>query len=164
MHPLCTPTYTIHTHENDTQNKRDLSTTRKPNQNAQNRKATSQHSIFNTTAWGSHPHASPEGPGTTFSDKYQGWPTAEPLGAAMRLTALRQPKDISEPKNFKQTSQKPDRSNDVYPQLLKKCNLVSPEAGKCDNVGKHATPHGGAVQEPRNYACPHHLLELTTPT
>ncbi len=48
-----------------------------------------------TTAWGSHPHASLEGLGTTPSGKCLGGSTPGPLGAAMRPKALRQPPNES---------------------------------------------------------------------
>ena len=47
--------------------------------------------FFYTKAWGSHPYASPERHGTTPSRKCQRWSTVGPLGAAMLLTASRQP-------------------------------------------------------------------------
>ena len=55
-----------------------------------NNKTNLHHSAFlNTKPWDSHPYASPEGLGTTPSEEYQRWPKTGPLGAAMRLTALR---------------------------------------------------------------------------
>jgi hypothetical protein len=55
------------------------------------KKTNLHHRVFlNTQMWDSHPIASPEGLGTTPSEKCQQWSDARPLGAAMRLTALRQ--------------------------------------------------------------------------
>ena len=60
-------------------------------------KAILHHDVFfNTKPWDSRPYASPEGHETTPSEKCQRWSNTWPLGAAMRLTALRQSlKDIS---------------------------------------------------------------------
>ena len=74
--------------------------------------------FLNTTAWDSHPHASPEGPGTTPSKKCQRWSSAGSLGAAMRLTALRQsPQDISGPMNSMQMKRKPNLNDPHSPHL-----------------------------------------------
>ncbi len=56
--------------------------------------------FFYIIAWRSHPYASPEGLGTTPSKKCQRWSRVGPLGAAMRLTALRQSNDIFRRENF----------------------------------------------------------------
>ena len=79
--------------------------------------------FLNTTAWDSHPHASPEGLGTTPSAGSQRRSAARSLGAAMRLTALRHPKESPKlltrnPKNSrpKITPKLPDRSNKTAPQ------------------------------------------------
>ena len=54
--------------------------------------------FLNTITWGTLPYASPEGHGTTPFEECQRWSTIGPLGAAMRLTVLRQsPKDVSRP-------------------------------------------------------------------
>ena len=55
-------------------------------------KINSYHYVFlNTKPSDLHPYASPEGLGTTPFEGYQRWPKTRPRGAAMRLTALRQP-------------------------------------------------------------------------
>ena len=83
--------------------------------------------FLNTKPWDSTPYASPEGHGATPFEKCQQWPNTRPLGAAMRLTALRQsPITISRPKNSRQLKLKPDPPNDLYPQLHCECKHVSP--------------------------------------
>jgi len=74
--------------------------------------------FLNTNKRDSYPYASPERPGTAPSRKCQRRSTLGPLGAAMRLTALRQPPEyISIPKQPRQPKPKPDLLNDIYPQL-----------------------------------------------
>jgi len=100
--------------------------------------------FFNTTAWGSHPYASPEGPRTTPSKKRQRWATVGPLGAAMRLTALRQPpKDVSGPKNPRHMKRK-SIPTDLHTSPLCYCKHTSPESKKCRRAGQHAASQGGA--------------------
>ena len=87
--------------------------------------------FFNTKAWGSNPNASSEGLGTTPSKKCQRWSTVGPLGAAMRLTALRQsPKDASGPKHPRQMKRK-SKFNDLYSPHLCYCKHTSFESKKC---------------------------------
>ncbi len=79
-------------------------------------------SVFlNTKTRDSHPNASPEGHGFTPPEKYQWWPRTWPLGAAMRLTALRQPEDISKPMTTKQMK-RPGLHNDPYLTIPCICN------------------------------------------
>jgi len=81
--------------------------------------------FFITTAWGSYPYASPEGPRTTPSEKCQRWSTVGPLGAAMRLTALRQsPTDFSGPKHPRQIKRK-SIPNVLYAPHLCYCKHTS---------------------------------------
>ena len=77
-------------------------------------KSKHHNSVFlNTKTRDSQPYASPEGPGSTPSEKYHWWPCTGPLGAAMRLKALRQPEDVSKLMNPKPMKQ-PDLHNDPY--------------------------------------------------
>ncbi len=63
--------------------------------------------FLNTNKRDSYPYASPEGPRTTPSEICQRWFVVRPRGAAMRLSALRQPpKDISRPKQPRQSKKK----------------------------------------------------------
>jgi hypothetical protein len=79
------------------------------------------HRVFlNTRTRDSYPTASPEGHGTTPSEKCLRWSDTRPLGAAMQLTVLRQPpKDISIPMNSghpkRKESNVPDPRNPTTP-------------------------------------------------
>ena len=157
VHPSCTPTYTRYTHEKDTQQSviyPPLADQTKTHKNAKQHHNTV---FFNTTAWVSHPHASPEGHGTTPSDKYQGWPTAGPLEAAMWLTALRQPKDISEPKNYKKKDKNQTPLMIYTPSSFKTAilSLQKPE----NATTRECTPSRTAAQ----YKSPVNMPALTIP-
>jgi len=119
--------------------------------------------FLNTNNRDSYPYASPERPRTTPSGIYQRWSTTGPLGAAMRLMASCQPpKDITRPKQPRQPKQNPDALNDIYPHPPNDCIPDSTKAGKIENYGRHNTPYGGAVREPRDLVCPKYLPELPT--
>ena len=93
---------------------------------------TQHHNIvcLNITAWGSYPYASPERLGTTPFGKCQRWSTVGPLGAAMRLTTLRQsPNNMSRRENSGPPKVTPDPQNDSFPQPPVTANL-SPETHK----------------------------------
>ena len=87
--------------------------------------------FFNTKLWDSHPFASPEGSGTIPSKTCERWSNTEPLGAAMRLTALRpSPTYVSrQPKHFWQMKSK-SKPNDLYSPLLYHCKPTSSESAK----------------------------------
>ncbi len=162
MQPFCTPAYTRHIYETDTQNKRNLSTIRRPNKAHENKKQHHNTVFFNTTAWGSHPYALREGPGTTPLEKCQRWSTVGPLGAAMRLTALRQsPKDVSKPMNPRQMKRK-SAPNDKHSTLLCYSRYTSTKSEKCGRAGYNATPQSGAVRAPLNTGRSGSLPELAT--
>jgi hypothetical protein len=92
--------------------------------------------FLNTKTWDLHPYASPEGPGSTPSEKYQRWPIVGPLGAAMRLTALRQtPKDISRhPTNFGHTKPILDYQHAYFPRLHWDYKPISTNTEKCGSA------------------------------
>ena len=118
--------------------------------------------FFNTTTWGSHPYASPEGHGTTPSEKCQRWSTVGPLGAAMRLTALRQsPKDISGPMNSRHMKRK-STPNYKYSTLLCYCKHTPTKSKKCGRAGYYAVPQSGAVRATHITCKSNPLLELAT--
>jgi hypothetical protein len=77
--------------------------------------------FLHTKTWDSHPYASPEEPRTTPSEKCQRWPIVGPLGAAMRLTALRQSSTyisgLKHPKQM-QTNSIPNDSYSTLHQAL----------------------------------------------
>ena len=119
--------------------------------------------MFNTNKRDSYPYASPERHGTTPSGMYQRWSTTGPLGAGMRLTALRHStKDISRPKQPRQPKRNPEPLNDIYPQPSNDCRPASPEAGKIESNGMHNTPYGGVVREPTDPVCSKYLPERPT--
>ena len=102
--------------------------------------------FLNTNKRDPYSYASPEGHGTTPSEKCQRWSTVRPLGADMRLTALRQPsKNISRPKQSRQKKMK-SITNNIYYTLLCDCKPISLESGKCGKAGLRATQPGGAVR------------------
>jgi hypothetical protein len=117
------------------------------------------HKVFsNTKTWDLHPYASPEGPGTPPSENCQGWSTARSLGAAMRLTALRQPPtDSPRPMNPRPKSRK--THNKALPHShTYYCKLPSPESVKTGRTVQY-TPQGYAVRSTIMY---YPLPELTT--
>ena len=118
------------------------------------------HRVFlNTQTWDSHPNASPEGPGTSPSEKYQRWPNTRPLGAAMRLTALRKsPTDISkQQKNSKHLKIIPEPLKGSCPQLLCKCRSNALHREKRGSRGLRAAPYD-SVRAPSKLARSHPLL------
>jgi hypothetical protein len=120
--------------------------------------------FFNTTAWGSHPHASPEGHGTTPSEKCQRWSTAGPLGAAMRPTALRQtPKDSPRPMNLRLKKRKPTTIDSPSPHICHRKTL-SADTEKSRRTGQYGTPKSGAIQAPHSANMYYPLSEPTTRT
>ena len=120
------------------------------------------HVFCNTNQRDSHPYASPEGPGTTPSAESQRWSAARPLGAAMRLTASRQPYDISRPKNYRHTKPIPDPQNDYFPPLLCYCKPTSANTEKCGSTVPCRAPYGGAIETTHKLARPNPLPEPTT--
>ena len=83
------------------------------------------HVFLNTNQRDSHPYASPEGPRTTPSAKCRRWSAVRPPGAAMRLTASRQPYDITKPKNSRHTKTIPYLQKDSFPPLFYYCKPTS---------------------------------------
>ncbi len=90
----------------------------------------------NTQTWDSYPCASPEGPGTTPSVGLCRWINTRPPGAAMRLTALRQPEESPKPmtRNLKNsrpntTLKPPIPSNHTF--KIKKTHVL-PTPGKTE--------------------------------
>ncbi len=97
-------------------------TQKDPTITGENKKYLHHRVSLNTQPWDSHPYASPEGPGTTPYVGLLRWPKTRPPGAAMRLTALRQPKESPKlmtrtPKNSrpKLIPKLPDPSNQTTP-------------------------------------------------
>ncbi len=131
FHPVrlfCTPIHTRHTHTKWT---RTTSVIYAPfaDQTETHKNETQLHNtvLFNTTAWGSHPYASPEGHGTTPYENCQLWSTVGPLGAATRLTALLPaPNDISKLMNSRQPNITPEAPNDSSPSFFANTN-TSPQ-------------------------------------
>ena len=101
--------------------------------------------FLNTKTWEPHPNASPEGPRTTPYEKYQRWSVVRPLGAAMRLTALRQPpKDASGPKHTRQMNSNPT-PKDLYSPPFCDNKHIPTYSKKGGRAGLHAAQYGGAV-------------------
>ena len=127
-----------------------------------NKNKTNLHNIvsLNTKPWDSHPYASPEGPGTTPYEKYQSWSNTGPLGAAMRLTSVRQsPKDISRhPKNSGNLKTTPEPQNESFSQLFCDCIPNSLDTGKCGSERMRAVPYDNSVRTPSIHACSHPYL------
>jgi hypothetical protein len=123
---------------------------------------TKQHNpvFLYTTTWGSHPHASPEGPGTTPSEKCHGWSTTGPLGAAMRLKALRQPPNESPgPMNPRQKKRMANINDLPSPQVCYHKH-PSPDSGKSWRTARY-----GTLQRAPNSTGPHYPQpKLTTCT
>ena len=118
--------------------------------------------FFNTSAWGSHPYASPEEPGTTPSEICQRWSTERPLGVAMRLTALRQPpKDSPRPMNLMLKKRK-TTANDLPSPHLCNCTNLPPKIKKHRKTGQYGPPQGGAVQAPQRTDLHYPLTVLST--
>jgi hypothetical protein len=98
--------------------------------------------FFNIKLRELHPFAYSEGHGTTLSEGYQCWPKTGPLGAAMRLTALRQsPKEVTRhPKNSKHPKKPRHPKNRLEPpdySCLRNCGLVLSPTGKNVRVEQH---------------------------
>ena len=108
----------------------------------------------NTQIWDHHPYASPEGPGTTPSEKCQGWSTARPLGAAMRHTALRQSYDSPRPMNSRKPKAPPGLKDDSITQTHRDCKPFSTDTGKYESAIPRYIPYGGAAQAPRRSVLP----------
>jgi hypothetical protein len=92
------------------------------------------------------------------------WSTVGPLGAAMRLTALRQsPKDIfRHPKHSGNPKSTPNPQNDFFHQLPCDCKPISADTDKCGSARPRDAPYGGAKQAPRKLAYSNPLHELPT--
>ena len=106
--------------------------------------------FLNTQTWDSHANASPEGPGTTPSEKYPRWPNTGPLATAMRLTALRQsPTDTSRhPTNSGHLKSTPEPPNGSCPQFPCDSIPIYANTKKCGSAGLHDAPYGGATRAP----------------
>jgi len=117
---LCAHRYVPNTHTKWTHTTSVIFYTLKDPTETGKNKINMHHRVFlNTHTRDSHPTASPEGLGTTPSEKCQWWSDTGPLGAAMRLTALRQsPKEISIPKNSGHPKPTPEPLKDPLPLLL----------------------------------------------
>ena len=92
---------------------------------AEKTKRTNNHHIhvfLNTNQRDLHPCASPVGLGTTPSAKCQRWFAVRPPGAAMRLTASRQPYDITRPKYSRHAKPMPDLQNNYPPRSFATAN------------------------------------------
>ena len=138
------------------------STLKDPTETGQN-KTNMHHRVFlNTHTRDSHPTASPEGPRTTPSEKCQRWFNARPLGAAMRLTAVRRsPKEFSKLKNSGHPKSTPKLPNGSRPQLLCKRRIIFPCTEGSENAGPRAAPCD-SVRAPGIHVCSHPLPKLIT--
>ena len=110
----------------------------------ENKKNHHNHVLLNTNERDSSPYASPERPVTAPSGKCQRRLTVGPLGAAMRLTAMRQPYESPRPKNPRQPKAIPGLTNDSSPQLTRYSKPNSASTGKGENAGPCYAPYGGA--------------------
>ena len=85
-----------------------------------------------------------------------------PPGAVMRLTASRQPYDITNPKNSRHTKTIPYLQNYSFPPLFYYCKPTSANTEKCGSTGPHREPYGGALETTYKPAHPNPLHEPTT--
>jgi hypothetical protein len=91
----------------------------------------------------------------------QRWSAVRPLGAAMRLTVLRQSFDISrQSTNSRHTKPIPDPQKDSLPQLPCECKPISANTKKIKSAGPNYAPYGGATRTTRK---PAHLSPLLEP-
>ena len=146
------------TPDTHTKKKRKISVmyTTPKDQKETNKNKTNPHRVVfkNIKPWDSHPYASPEGHGTTPSGGHRRWPRTRPLGAAMRLTALRQsPKEIARhPTNSKQPKRKePNTPDPPSPTTL--CDKDTAHSIACiTNRGNHNGVQYD-LNVPRNLTC-----------
>jgi hypothetical protein len=105
------------------------------------------HDVFriNTQPEDLHPYASPEGFGITPYEGYQWWPKTGPLGAAMRLTALRKsPKEITRhPKNSRHQKMK-TKPPDPPKHVIRDKNSSIPTAGSTIRRNMHGVRYNMA--------------------
>ena len=114
--------------------------------------------FLNTKSRDSHFYASPEGHEATSSEKCQRWPNTRPLGAAMRLTALRQsPTNSSkQPKNSGHPITTPKPQNGSCLQIFCNHRLIPSGRGESENAELRAASYD-SVQAPGIHACSHPL-------
>jgi hypothetical protein len=105
----------------------------------------------------SHPNASPEGHGTTPFAKCRRWSKARPLGAAMRLTASRQPYDISKLQNSKHPKTTPYPKNDSSTSSYYYFKPISTNAEQRGHTAPHSAPYGETARAPSETARHNHL-------
>jgi hypothetical protein len=119
--------------------------------------------FFDTKSRDSHSYASPEGHEATPSEKYQRGPNTRPLGAAMRLTALRHsPTYISrQPKNSGHPKTTPKPQNGSCPQIFCNHKLIPSGTEESENAGMRAASYD-SVHAPGIHACSHPLSKLIT--
>jgi hypothetical protein len=103
-------------------------------------KQVSQPCILKYTQRDPPPYASPEGPGTHPSAKCQRWSAARPLGAAMRLTASRQPYDISRQKNCKPPKTILDHDNGSFTPHFLNCKPTTANTDQGENTRPRSAP------------------------
>ena len=166
MQLFCTTRDTRPKHETNTQHKRDLFAKRRTNRKGKKNKNNHHNPVFfHTNKRDSYPYASPEGHGTTPSKMCQRWSAVRPLGAAMRLTVLRQSFDISrQSTNSRHTKPIPDPQKDSLPQLPCECKPISANTKKIKSAGPNYAPYGGATRNARKPAHPSPLSEPITLT
>ena len=150
MQYFCTARDAIPKHETDTQHKRGLFAKRRTYRKKKKQKQSSQPCIFLYTQRDTHPYASREGHGTTPSTKCQWWSAMRPFGAAMRLTASRQPYDISKPKNSKHPKTIPNHQNDPFTPPFYNCRPTTANTEQGESTGPHSAPYGEAARRPTN--------------
>ena len=107
-----------------------------------------------------HPRGLGPPPLRDVSGGLQRAPSEPPCG--LRLTAPRQPYDISRPKNSKDPKTTTDHQNDSYTPPFYNCKPTTANTEQGENTGLHSAPYGEAAQAPSKSARQNLMPELPT--